>query len=1189
MAIGTCINPSHSLPPLPIELQQLRRATGERYFDEQSFFAQDSKVAQLRARAFFQHFERNLSTQHRSKSPLQALLERTIQLSDSGGNKLLSSVITPAFFKQGGYLSRLFSDESWEEWMENRTSLGKVASQFRDCIGSSTEVSSFTERLNESVTPQASEEADALLRRLEHRDVMNITPFKPNHCLTGFFGGTVASLLIKNPLPLLIGLSECFPWAQAQQKVGNEFLVNTYTLGSQLVPSVASFDNGNFVVTWQSSGYGVFGQLFNETGPKIGNEFQVNTYTYSGQGSSSVASFGNGSFVVTWQSFQQDGSLAGVYGQLFNPLGSMIGSEFQVNTYTFQGQGDPCVTNLTNNNFVVTWESYPHLLDNSDSGVYGQLYDGSGNNIGSEFQINTYIDRTQAYPSSASFGNGNFVVVWESWYQDGSQQGVYGQLFDENGVKIGSEFRVNTYTNNAQTDPSVASLTNGNFVVTWNSNLQDGSSWGVYAQLFNGIGAKVGNEFRVNTYATSAQMSPSITSFPNNTFVVTWHSQNQDSSNYGIFAQLFDENARKLGNEFQVNTYSNNSQSRPSITALRNGNFVVTWDSDGQDGNFTGVYGQIFHDNITYPSTSTTTSTTTSSTASTRSSTTSSTTTSSTTSTTSSTTTSSSATSTSRSTTPSSLSKTSNELSSSSSPSKQRLIWLWLLLGIGGGTTCLGITSYLFLKNRRKGKDDDELFAESAEMGQTTPRVKSEYGFVDISQRPSEYANRPDIAKLGSNYANRPQRKGLDPEERETATPSRVKGSLPPKREEKEHTRIGDKYDLMNKISREEAQVLYEQTGIQVQFQEGNFQTKVLLGVGNYGKLRIAYNLVTNRFACVKKIKGDRQIAQSREEATLQSKLERKANIMPIWDFVEAESSQRKPVLYQFMPLAGFGDGEELRNLFDRVTNPKQRKQILTHVAKGLLTGVFNMQQASIYHLDIKPANMVFDMKGELYVIDFGCAKELSDGWIQEKISGDTKYFSPERMELHRQVRKGQKPAPIAANRIDSWAVGLSLLVLATGDYPFDRTSVIERLEKWDNAYFQRKLDEIPLLKNPTPGSLMTVVKELLAVDPEKRLNISGALAQVIAKKPFSSSSEQKAAFTDLKQLVPSPTQHTEQSPPREKNEDYEHVFFQKFEDQSDYIHPPPSRSADSTSDTDPIPRPGASSGPSLPLPDDYF
>jgi len=51
----------------------------------------------------------------------------------------------------------------------------------------------------------------------------------------------------------------------------------------------------------------------------------------------------------------------------------------------------------------------------------------------------------------------------------------------------------------------MATDANGNYVIVWGSNLQDGNSCGVYAQLFDAGGVQQGGEFRVNTYTTGTQ------------------------------------------------------------------------------------------------------------------------------------------------------------------------------------------------------------------------------------------------------------------------------------------------------------------------------------------------------------------------------------------------------------------------------------------------------------------------------------------------------------------------------------------------------------------------------------------------------------------------------------------------------------------------------------------------------------
>ncbi|NGX59843.1 MAG: hypothetical protein KR126chlam3_01000, partial [Chlamydiae bacterium] len=779
------------------------------------------------------------------------------------------------------------------------------------------------------------------------------------------------------------------------------------------------------------------------------------------------------------------------------------------------------------------------------------------------------------YSSVATLSNGDFVVAWESkGGQDGEGDGVFGQLFNGAGDKIGNEFQVNNFTTGDQEDISVASFNNGNFIVTWESP-QDGDSDGVYAQLFYGNSSKIGNEFLINTNTISNQQDPFVTSFPNGNFVVTWTSLDQDGSNDGIFGQIFDGNGSKIGNEFQVNNYTANGQRSSVVAILRNGNFVVTWRSDLQDGSGWGIYGQIFRDNITLPSsTSASTSRTTSSSLSSDSSTstqpsstsisipsqppsssTSSSFSSSVQGTSSNSVTSDySRSSFSTSQTPSSIftsiiptsTKRTTGVTSSlkpsnsgtnpigSSPSGEKNIsWLWASLGAVGGAIYLGLTGYFLLRKRSRQQEKDlSVDSERAEI--PLRDVRSEGSAAHIpSEGDQKGKTIPKAPPIPSGIEDFP-----------THTRTRKESRLPSVRDGKGYTRIGKKYDLINKISRKEARILLAQTGIEIAFQEGKSRTKVQLGEGNFGKLRISRNAETTEFVGVKKVKGSDKIAQSQNEGVLQMKLKGMPNIMPILDFVESIGSEEEPVLYQFMPLAGFGNGNELKGRLGGIREfPERQEQILTHVAQGLLTGFSHMHKAHIYHFDMHLGNMVFDKKGETFIIDFGCAKEIPGGIVREEVLGDTRYYSPERWAFSRQIYNDYHPEAYSASKADAWSLGVSLLEIAIGAYPFDRTDFNTRLKSWDSDYFQRKLDAIPALKSPAPDSVMAVVKGLLHVDPKKRLSIDDALAQLSTKKPFSDGEEQERVFADLKRGESYFAEPFAPAPRREQDANYMDVF----------------------------------------------
>ena len=287
MANGAVTNFScgaNALSTLPhFAAMQESFSAGEKCFAEASLI-QNSKIIQIRERAFIKGLEKKLSLQGKDPSHLKSLLTH---LPDSKGNE-----VHQALFKQDGYFKRLFSHESWQEWTEDRTALGNVVFQLKNCVESNSRIRNFVKKLDREVILEANKQAKALLEKLEHATsttTQNEISFLSNiqsksACVNGLIGGTVGSLITKHPFPFFLGLSGCLPVARAQQMIGNEFQVNTYATSEQWFPSVASLSSGNFVVTWASDGqdgssWGVFGQVFDGAGAKIGSEFQVNTYT----------------------------------------------------------------------------------------------------------------------------------------------------------------------------------------------------------------------------------------------------------------------------------------------------------------------------------------------------------------------------------------------------------------------------------------------------------------------------------------------------------------------------------------------------------------------------------------------------------------------------------------------------------------------------------------------------------------------------------------------------------------------------------------------------------------------------------------------------------------------------------------------------------------------------------------------
>jgi len=106
--------------------------------------------------------------------------------------------------------------------------------------------------------------------------------------------------------------------------------------------------------------------------------------------------------------------------------------------------------------------------------------------------------------------NDGFVITWEDEGKDGSSSGIFAQLYDKNYVKLGDNFKVNSHIWDWQHYQKVGSLLNNSFVITWQSEKQDGSGAGIYAQIFKNTGGPEGGELQVNTFTSGEQIHPSV-------------------------------------------------------------------------------------------------------------------------------------------------------------------------------------------------------------------------------------------------------------------------------------------------------------------------------------------------------------------------------------------------------------------------------------------------------------------------------------------------------------------------------------------------------------------------------------------------------------------------------------------------------------------------------------------------------
>ena len=290
----------------------------------------------------------------------------------------------------------------------------------------------------------------------------------------------------------------------------SDIRVSNRPKNDQVDPVVTALPDGTVVIAWSSFGQdgsrqGVFAQRFSSAGKKIRREFQINDFVENNQRTPSIAALADGGFVAAWVSeTQRSLTSVDVMARLFDSSGVPSGTEFLVNTTSSNLCANPSVAASAQGGFAVIWGQNDNVI----------LAAGSVNG--------TLVDAPQTTRSTNS---------WD----------IYGRIFDNNGTPASDAFRVNSYSYGDQYAPRVIASSE-NYFALWTSLGEDGSWEGVFGQLFSNTGNLVGQPLPINTTTLSRQMQPTAAADGTGSVLTIWSSFNVGGTfDFDLFAQKFSE------------------------------------------------------------------------------------------------------------------------------------------------------------------------------------------------------------------------------------------------------------------------------------------------------------------------------------------------------------------------------------------------------------------------------------------------------------------------------------------------------------------------------------------------------------------------------------------------------------------------------------------------------------------------
>lgn len=225
--------------------------------------------------------------------------------------------------------------------------------------------------------------------------------------------------------------------------VGSLVTVSETSPGVPVEPDIACSDDGRFVAVWRATnvpfaGDRIYASVFNASGMLVTGDIPVDDPMTPGpKGAPAVAWADSGEFLVVWQA-NDAGMDEGIFGRVFDSLGTWMTPQTAINSTTPGPQRDPAVAFIRTPEeaFAVVWEGgvgediYLRRVRRVDKGLIS----------GSEIVVNTAITGVQENPDVGVSGkapdeaNENRIAV--VWQTDASNGRVMYRLFDTLGVAL---------------------------------------------------------------------------------------------------------------------------------------------------------------------------------------------------------------------------------------------------------------------------------------------------------------------------------------------------------------------------------------------------------------------------------------------------------------------------------------------------------------------------------------------------------------------------------------------------------------------------------------------------------------------------------------------------------------------------------------------------------------------------------
>ncbi|KAG6398352.1 hypothetical protein SASPL_139810 [Salvia splendens] len=245
-----------------------------------------------------------------------------------------------------------------------------------------------------------------------------------------------------------------------------------------------------------------------------------------------------------------------------------------------------------------------------------------------------------------------------------------------------------------------------------------------------------------------------------------------------------------------------------------------------------------------------------------------------------------------------------------------------------------------------------------------------------------------------------------------------------------------------------------------------NYKLGKTLGIGSFGKVKIAEHALTGHKVAVKilnrkKIKNMDMEEKVRREIKI-LRLFMHPHIIRLYEVVETNSD-----IYVVMEYVKSGE------LFDYIVEKgRLHEEEARMFFQQIISGVEYCHRNMVVHRDLKPENLLLDSKHNVKIADFGLSNIMRDGHFLKTSCGSPNYAAPE-------VISGKL---YAGPEVDVWSCGVILYALLCGTLPFDDENIPNLFKKIKGGIYT--------LPSHLSACARDLIPRMLIVDPMKRISI---------------------------------------------------------------------------------------------------